>query len=175
MSRATILTLSLVAFALSSGALAQGGGAGGGGSGAGGASGASGTRGNSSGSMSPPSGNSVAQPSGGQSSPTGNTAAQSPGSTGQNSINSPGTGVGPGSTPGSTSTRPLNLPARLLQRTSAMEGNGTVRRGCSSLAPRARAEPFDTARASHRRLFSPKPRRSGAKFRHLPAARPSPE
>jgi len=50
MSRATILALSLVAaLALSSGAMAQGGGAGGGGGGAGGASGASGTTGNSSG------------------------------------------------------------------------------------------------------------------------------
>jgi hypothetical protein len=114
MTRARILALSLVAaLALSSGALAQGGGGGGGGggaggagSGAGGASGAAGTTGNSGGSIRGPSGNSVAQPSGGQSSPTGNTAAQPPGSTGQNSINSPGTGVGPGSTPGSTSTRP---------------------------------------------------------------------
>ena len=60
------LALSLVAaLALSSGALAQGGGgggAGGAGSGAGGASGAAGTKGNSSGSISGPSGNSVAQP-----------------------------------------------------------------------------------------------------------------
>jgi hypothetical protein len=102
MSRATILALSLVAaLALSSGAMAQGGGAGGGGGGAGGASGASGTTGNSSGSRSGTSGNSVAQPPSGQSSPTGNTAAQPPGSTGQNSINSPGTGVGPGPSPGS--------------------------------------------------------------------------
>ena len=100
MSRATILALSLVAaLALSSGAMAQGGGGGGG---AGGASGASGTTGNSSGSRSGTSGNSVAQPPSGQSSPTGNTAAQPPGSTGQNSINSPGTGVGPGPSPGST-------------------------------------------------------------------------
>jgi len=112
MTRARILALSLVAtLALSSGALAEGGGGGGGGGGAGGggaggASGAAGTTGNSGGSIRGPSGNSVAQPSGGQSSPTGNTAAQPPGSTGQNSINSPGTGVGPGSTPGSTSTRP---------------------------------------------------------------------
>ena len=102
MSRATILAFSLVAaLALSSGAMAQGGGAGGGGGGAGGASGASGTTGNSSGSRSGTSGNSVAQPPSGQSSPTGNTAAQPPGSTGQNSINSPGTGVGPGPSPGS--------------------------------------------------------------------------
>ena len=102
MSRATILALSLVAaLALSSGAMAQGGGAGGGGGGAAGASGASGTTGNSSGSRSGTSGNSVAQPPSGQSSPTGNTAAQPPGSTGQNSINSPGTGVGPGPSPGS--------------------------------------------------------------------------
>ena len=80
MSRATILALSLVAaLALSSGAMAQGGGAGGAGSGAGGASGAAGTTGNSSGSRSSTSGNSVAQPPGGQSSPTGNTAAQPPG------------------------------------------------------------------------------------------------
>ena len=56
---------------------------------------------NSSGSRSSSSGNSVAQPPSGQSSPTGNTAAQPPGSTGQNSINSPGTGVGPGPSPGS--------------------------------------------------------------------------
>src|SRR4051812_908904 len=104
MSRANILALSFVAaFALSFGAMAQGGGAGGGGGGAGGASGASGgTTGNSSGSMSGTSGNTVAQPSRGQSSPTGNTAAQPPGSTGQNSINSPGTGVAPGPSPGST-------------------------------------------------------------------------
>ncbi len=77
MSRARILALSLVAaLALSSGALAQGGGGGGGGggaggagSGAGGASGAAGTTGNSGGSIRDPSGNSVAQPSGGQSRP----------------------------------------------------------------------------------------------------------
>jgi hypothetical protein len=109
MSRARIVALSFVAaLALSSGALAQGGGGGGGGagggsaggagSGAGGANGASGTTGTSSGRASGPSGNSVTQPSGGQSGPKGNGAAQSPGSTGQNSINSPGTGVGPGST-----------------------------------------------------------------------------
>jgi len=101
MSRARIFALSCVAaLALSSGALAQGGGAGGGGAGggAGGAGGASGTTGSSSGRSSGPTGNSVAQPSSGQSSPTGNSAAQPPGSTGQNSINSPGTGVGPGST-----------------------------------------------------------------------------
>jgi hypothetical protein len=109
MSRARIFAISFVAvLALSSGALAQGGGGGGGGaggggaggagSGAGGPSGASGTTGNSSGRNSGQSGNSVTQPSGGQSGPTGNGAAQPPGSTGQNSINSPGTGVGPGST-----------------------------------------------------------------------------
>jgi hypothetical protein len=115
MSRARILALSFVAaLALSSGALAQGGGAGGGGggggaggagSGAGGASGASGTTGNSGGSRSGPSGAGAAQPSGrtGQSGPSGNSAAQPPGSTGQNSINSPGTGVGPGSTPNAPS------------------------------------------------------------------------
>ena len=60
MSRAIILALSLVAaLALSSGAMAQGGGAGGGGGGAGGASGASGTTGNSSGWRSGTSGKSV--------------------------------------------------------------------------------------------------------------------
>ena len=90
MSRARILALSFVAaLALSSGALAQGGGAGGGGggggaggagSGAGGASGASGTTGNSGGSRSGPSGAGAAQPSGrtGQSGPSGNSAAQPP-------------------------------------------------------------------------------------------------
>jgi hypothetical protein len=110
MSRAGIVALSFVAaLAVSSAALAQGGGAGGGagsaGSAAGGASGAAGTTGNASGARSGPGGASAAQPSGrsGQSGPTGNSAAQPPGSTGQNSINSPGTGVGPGSTPNAPS------------------------------------------------------------------------
>jgi len=86
MTRARIFAISFVAaLALSSGALAQGGGGGGGGaggggagSGAGAASGASGTTGNSSGRTSGPSGNSVAQSSGGQSGPNGNGAAQPP-------------------------------------------------------------------------------------------------
>jgi hypothetical protein len=100
MSRGRIFGLSVVAaIVLSSAALAQGGGGGGGaGGGSSGAGGASGAAGTTSGSRSGPSGNSVGQPPSGQSSPTGNTAAQPPGSTGQNSINSPGTGVGPGST-----------------------------------------------------------------------------
>ena len=93
MSRARILTLSCVAaITLGSGALAQGGGGGGGGSGggassaggaatsgAGGAGGASGT---------PGTGN-----------PNSGVNVQPPGSTGQNTINSPGTGAGPGPNP----------------------------------------------------------------------------
>jgi hypothetical protein len=103
-SRAKILALSLVAaFTLGSGALAQaagagGGGAGGGasgagsaagGSGAGSAAGASGAHGAGGGSSTPGTGN-----------PNSPVSVQPPGSTGQNTINSPGTGAGPGPNPG---------------------------------------------------------------------------
>ena len=98
-SRVRILALSLVAaITLSSGALAQGGGGGGGGagggaSGAGGAAGASGARGAAGASGTPgTTGNSSSQNSG--------VSVQPPGSTGQNAVNSPGTGVGPGPNPG---------------------------------------------------------------------------
>ena len=76
MSRARILTLSCVAaITLGFGALAQGAGGGSGGAG-GGASGTPGT------------GN-----------PNSPVSVQPPGSTGQNTINSPGTGAGPGPNP----------------------------------------------------------------------------
>jgi hypothetical protein len=105
MSRARIGALSVAAvLALSSAALAQGGGGGGGGAGGAGggaaggtSSGAGGAAGANSG-VGGTSGTDAAQSTRGQSSPTGNTAAQPPGTTGQNSINSPGTGVGPGNT-----------------------------------------------------------------------------
>jgi hypothetical protein len=103
MSRARILTLSLVAaITLGSGALAQGGGGGGagagggasgaggtaGGSGAGGAAGGSGAHGAAGGSSTPGTGN-----------PNSPVSVQPPGSTGQNTVNSPGTGAGPGPSP----------------------------------------------------------------------------
>lgn len=103
MSRARILTLSCVAaITLGSGALAQGGGGGGGGAG-GGASGAGGAAGGSgAGSAAGASGAHGA--AGASSTPgTGNpnspVSVQPPGSTGQNAINSPGTGPGPGPNP----------------------------------------------------------------------------
>jgi hypothetical protein len=110
MSRARILTLSVVAaITLGSGALAQGGGggggAGGGASGAGGAAGGSGAGGAAGGSAGSAAGASGAHgAAGGSSTPgTGNpnspVSVQPPGSTGQNTINSPGTGAGPGPSP----------------------------------------------------------------------------
>jgi hypothetical protein len=100
-SRAKILALSLVAaITLGSGALAQGGGGGAvggasgaggaaGGSGAGSAAGASGAHGAAGASGTPGTGN-----------PNSPVSVQPPGSTGQNTINSPGTGAGPGPNPG---------------------------------------------------------------------------
>jgi hypothetical protein len=103
MSRARILTLSCVAaITLGSGALAQGGGGSGGGagggassaggaaggSGAGSAAGASGAHGAAGASGTPGTGN-----------PNSPVSVQPPGSTGQNTINSPGTGAGPGPNP----------------------------------------------------------------------------
>jgi hypothetical protein len=112
MSRAGIVALSFVAaLAVSSGALAQGGGAGGGGgagSAAGGASGAAGSTGNASGARSGPSGASAAQPSGrvGQSGPTGNSAAQPPAAPARTASIPQGRELGRGALPTLQAERP---------------------------------------------------------------------
>jgi hypothetical protein len=107
-SRARILALSLVAaITLTCGALAQGGGggAGGGASGAGGAAGATGAGGTGGATGAGRAGGASGTPgtTGNSSGSNSGPSVQPPASTGQNAINSPGTGAGPGPNPG-----PLN-------------------------------------------------------------------